>query len=382
MFSPVAVYDNSPRNKAHDFLLQGGLTQHAEEVLRELTQGSDFIDDQDYTPLHKAILGLSFTSVEDAIQQNPDDVDTADSIGRTPLSWAAARGDERAIAMLLGYGASPNSMDVQVSTPLDYAADRGYAECCRLLLEAGAHPDPKKPSGVKTGSALNCAARNTSDPVTLKTLLDFNADVESCGVDGKTSLIHVARTDNVEFALLLLEYGADINATSITGETPLTTAIIYNSHKVFRLLLQRWVEYGQCPRLRGAHLLQIVAMYADFETMAILSTAEHFNVRYDTAYGDNSKDYSSVIERRFDATPKLVQAFEDLVAVVRTEPSRRRSVASLIEEGLGAQIAPLEAMAGLSFDTSMEKRGTGFVESESESDGDFQDAKEQLVNCA
>lgn len=120
--SPVPVYGNHPRNKAHDYLLQGGLTQHA-EVLRELTQGSDFIHDRDYTPLHKAILILSFTSVEDAIKQNPDDVDAADASGRTPLSCAAARSDERAKGSLLGYGASPDSMDVQVATPIHYAVD-------------------------------------------------------------------------------------------------------------------------------------------------------------------------------------------------------------------------------------------------------------------
>lgn len=299
-------------------------------------------------------------------------------MGRTPLSWAAAKGDERAVAILLGYGADPNSMDVQVSTPLDNAADRGYASCCRLLLEAGAHPDPKKPKGLKTGSALNCAARNTRDPLMLKTLLDFNADIESCGVDGKTSLIHVSRTDNVASALLLLEYGADINATSITGETPLTTAIIHNSHNVFRLLLQRWVEYGECPRMRGAHILQLVATYADVETINILSTAEHFNVRYDAGYGDKYRDYSALIQQRFDASPKLVQAFEELADTIRTEPKHRQSVISLMEKGVGnLSLLPEVTLTG-ELDTLIQggEKAMGHVESEGESEEDFLDAEE------
>ncbi|KAI3129366.1 hypothetical protein CBS147325_9606 [Penicillium roqueforti] len=47
--------------------------------------------------------------------------------------------------------------------------------------------------------------------------------------------------------MLLLEYGANINSVSADGSTPLTTAIIYNSHNVLRLFLDRWHEYSICP---------------------------------------------------------------------------------------------------------------------------------------
>ena len=60
------------------------------------------------------------------------------------------------------------------------------------------------------------------DPLILKTLLDFRADRESCGLDGMTALIHSARRDNASFAFLLLEDGAIVNATSVVGETPLS----------------------------------------------------------------------------------------------------------------------------------------------------------------
>lgn len=138
---------------------------------------------------------------------------------------------------------------------------------------------------MKLSNTLSHAARNTRDPVLLKTLLDFGADIESCGVDGRTPLIHVARTDNVSFALLLLEYGADVNATSITGQTPLTTDIMYNSHSVLRLLLERWFEYSECPRLQSGHLLGTVAEYADHETIPIHTAADHFRLMYDKGYG-------------------------------------------------------------------------------------------------
>jgi ankyrin repeat protein len=273
-YRPISPFDQSPMEKAHDYLLQGRFAKSEEGALRELTRGSDFVDEQNFTLLHKSVLGLSISSLEDAILQHPDDIDTKDALGRTPLSWAALRGDDRAIALLLAHGADPNAVGIR-DCPLSNAAGRGCTKGCRLLLEAGANPDLNELSGYKTGSPLNVAARNSNDPLCFKTILDFGANTECCGVDGRTPLIHVARTNNVRFALLLLEYGADVNATSATGHTPLTTAIMHNGHDVLRLLLERWSEYSECPRLKGGHLLKLSAEFADLETILILTATNH-----------------------------------------------------------------------------------------------------------
>ena len=100
----------------------------------------------------------------------------------------------------------------------------------------------------------------------------------------ETSLIHVSRTDNQSFANLLLEYSANINAADITSHTPLTIAITYNSHNVLQLLLGRWSEYSSCPRLRGPHLLETAAAFADLETLRILIATDHFRLKYDKDY--------------------------------------------------------------------------------------------------
>ena len=159
--------------------------------------------------------------------------------------------NEHFVALLLGAGADPNLVDRQWTGGVSYAAERDHIACVRLMLEAGAEPDPVLPDDIKVGSALNCAARNASQPLVMKTLFDFGVDVESSGVECITSLIHAARTNKASFAMVLLEYGADINATSSLGQTPLTTAIAYNSHDVLQLLLDRWFEHSECPRLKS-----------------------------------------------------------------------------------------------------------------------------------
>ena len=198
-----------------------------------------------------------------------------DASGRTALEWAAARGDDRAIAILLSYGADPNAMDLKLNTPLTLAANQSHAVCVRLLLEAGAETDPDLPAGIKFGTPLNCAARNASDPLVLKNLLDLNANVEATGVDGVTPLLHIARNQDARHAILLLDAGANINARARDGRTPLTTAIMYNNHNVLQLLLDRWYEYSECPRLKGPNLLDQIVRYADLRTIQIVAGSSH-----------------------------------------------------------------------------------------------------------
>lgn len=328
---PISKYDNSPKNKAFDFILQGGLSREVIETLSCLIAGSDFIEEQNYTQMHKIVLGLSMMSLEEEVALHPETTEAVDALGRTPLVWAAARGDEHAVALLLGAGANPNALDTQWTNAVSYAAERDHVVCVRLLLEAGAEPDPVLPTGISVGSALNCATRNASMPLILKTILDFGADVEASGIEGVTSLIHAARTDKVDFATLLLEYGANINASSTLGQTPLTTAIAYNSHGVLSLLLNRWFEYSVCPRLQGPHLLQIAALYANIETLQALAKTSHIMLKYDQSF--SSGDFATRLRERSDMTEKLVIAFEELLGIIERAPDSRHSTPNVLESG-------------------------------------------------
>lgn len=163
-----------------------------------------------------------------------------------------------------------------------------------------------------------------------KKLLDFGADVEAAGLDGRTSLLHVARTNNPSFAKILLQYGADLNATSAANQTLLTTAIINNSHNVLRLLLDHWSEYSECPRLKGTQLLDIAAVYGDVEALQILANY-HFRIEYDREY--SLRDFVERLKNRYDFSEKLVLAFEDLLAVMNMEPQDALDDDDLMEKG-------------------------------------------------
>ncbi|KAK0753577.1 hypothetical protein B0T18DRAFT_424104 [Schizothecium vesticola] len=127
----------------------------------------------------------------------------------------------------------------------------------------------------------------------IKTLIDFNADVDAYEVDDRTALIHVARTNNVSFAILLLEGGANINALSTAAQTPLTTAI-----------------------------------FADHETLAILSLTNHIRLKFDKNY--HTGDFMKTLQMRHDGDDKLNAAFSDFMGIVREEVSPEE----LMEQGM------------------------------------------------
>jgi ankyrin repeat protein len=133
-----------------------------------------------------------------------------------------------------------------------HAVDSHDVNSLRVILEAGGNPNPTYPKGVFRSSPLT-AAGFAGMPTLLKLLLDFEANPNACNPEGLTALHSVARTHNTECAVLLLEYGADLNAMSSNGRTPLTTAIIHNNHPVLRLFVDRCYEYMTTTRFNGKY---------------------------------------------------------------------------------------------------------------------------------
>lgn len=156
--------------------------------------------------------------------------------------------------------------------------------------------------------------------------------MDASGTDGRISLIHTARTDNASFVLLLLEYGADINAISADGSTPLTTAVTYNSHNMLRLVLDRWHEYSTCPRLKGPHLLLIAALYADIETILILEATDHFRKKHDRQY--TLGNFGNNLRQLPDLTDDLAMAFDDLLGVINYVPSQEQRSDGPLKPGI------------------------------------------------
>jgi ankyrin repeat protein len=84
-----------------------------------------------------AYFGLMEASI--ALLKKGHNLDFKDTYGRTPLSWAAEKGHEAVVKLLLEKGAKLGSKDRWTdTTPLSLAAKYGHEAVVKLLLEKGA----------------------------------------------------------------------------------------------------------------------------------------------------------------------------------------------------------------------------------------------------
>lgn len=302
--------------------------------MRCLLDRSDFVDDQNFPPIHKVVLGLSFQTLDDVVHNEGENINEIDVSGRTALSWAASRGDDNSVATLLSYGANPNITDANNETALILACDAARNICTRLLLEAGAYTDIQYPAGIVKSSPLVCAAiYPKSNALLLKILLDFGADVNSRNKEGRTALHYVAQSHSAAHAMVLFEHSAELNVRDNFDKTPLIMAVMNKNHAVLELLLDSWFHFTSCPRLDTPGLLHYVADFGDVETINIINSADHLRRHPDKGRALGQSELET-LRQRPDTTEKLVLAFEDLLNTIKGH-KMREAFASL--KGLSTQ---------------------------------------------
>lgn len=247
-----ALVDETSYDNVWDFIMRGKCTQVQQSQLRCITniKHADWIEEQNFPLIHRIVLGLSSKELSAELEENPHSACATDSQNRSALDWATARAQLEDMDILLRYGADANNMDVTGRTPVLHAVDSHDIRSLRKILDAGGNPNPTYPKGMFRSSPLT-AAGFAGMPELLKLLLDREANPNTCNPEGLTALHSVARTHNTECALLLLKYGADLNAMSSQGRTPLTTAIVHNNHPVMRLFTDRCWEYMVVPQFNG-----------------------------------------------------------------------------------------------------------------------------------
>ena len=145
-----------------------------------------------------------------------------------PLIDAARQGDAAAVESLLKQGTNPNTAAGDGMTALHWAAERGHQEVVELLISSDAVVEPKTRIGKYT--PLHLASRSGHGGATrllLKAGSNPNATTTTSGV----TPLHLAAAaiGGADAVAALLEHGADANATEASsGQTPLIFAAAYN----------------------------------------------------------------------------------------------------------------------------------------------------------
>ena len=196
-----------------------------------------------FTGLHAvSFLGVA-EIVADVLEMKEWDVNASDCIGHTALTWAASRGHEMIVKILLERGdINPDKADTYHGrTPLWLAAEKGHEGVVKILLERGdVNPDQLETEYGRT--PLSPAAQNGHEGV-VKILLE-RGDVNPNQPDteyGETPLLLAAQKGHEGVVKILLERG-DVNPDQPDTEfsrTPLSWAAMYGHEGIVKILLER-----------------------------------------------------------------------------------------------------------------------------------------------
>lgn len=128
------------------------------------------------------------------------------TLGRTPLHYAAEKGRDKIVAMLIARGADLNARGFQDATPLHLAAFAGRAKACKLLLDAGAATEPQE-SHLEL--PIHCAASGTdlfkSRVTIVGDLIAAGSPLSRLDSAARSPLQIAAMMGNPDLVLLLLD---------------------------------------------------------------------------------------------------------------------------------------------------------------------------------
>lgn len=137
-------------------------------------------------------------------------------LNETLLFRASSKGDVKEVRRLLDQGTNINAREQDGETPLMYAAVEDRTEVVELLIDRGAVVNAVSLNG-QTALARAVAVSRYN---TVALLLKRGADIEE-----DNPLMYAAGAGDLRMITLLLERGANINATDNDGDTALAAAV-------------------------------------------------------------------------------------------------------------------------------------------------------------
>ena len=142
----------------------------------------------------------------------------------TPLHFAAFRGSNAVMAILLSHHARINVQSTQGVSPLMMAVMAGKTEIVEMLLHAGANIELRDKGGA---TPLHAAAKS-GQAGTFLCLVKHNAAVRARTESGQTMLHLAVIGDNPTVAMECLRQGLDVNARDDQRWAPLHFAVALN----------------------------------------------------------------------------------------------------------------------------------------------------------
>ena len=218
--NPLVVCSGLRGNSKTVTVLQFNLSQSTSAISTVLENwGADVA----LSPLHTAAGNGNVTAVMKFLKAGVNIESRGEGVvsfnKRTPLHWAAIAGMENTVQILLEANASPNARDARGRTPLHWAVRNNRTEVVKILLASGS--DANARDGDEYPPLLLAAEMEIVTEDIFLLLLSYGADINASISMGQTALHLALLHDNREAGLVLLRLGADIMKKDHSGQRAL-----------------------------------------------------------------------------------------------------------------------------------------------------------------
>ncbi|CAG9831042.1 unnamed protein product [Diabrotica balteata] len=231
---------------------------------------------QGLMPLHYAVWQRYYEATQLLLTRGGD-VNATDECGYSPLHLSAEHGYTEVVRLLLASGSKVDYREntdeefprtTKCDEPLRLAIRNKHMEIARMLLEHGADPNKR----YFFGSEINLV----TDLEFLQLLLTFGANPDSRDRSGLTPLMKAVRQpQGMEAVLLLLKFGADVNAIADERHdyrTVLHYAVLSGNFEIVNLIIKQGAKlnYGEEYDLGKPSPLDLAILKGDPKVVELL----------------------------------------------------------------------------------------------------------------
>ena len=160
------------------------------------------------------------------------------SNGVTPLARAAELNKPKVVAFLIKNDAEINEPNDNGETPLYVAMQKGHDIVAGILLSKSADPQGDANWSNQIGTPILHLATENGNPALVRVLINYGAEVDATDYMDNTALCIAAELGHSDIVRTLIQNNANVSHQNMKGDTPLILAAANKNDEAVTLLLE------------------------------------------------------------------------------------------------------------------------------------------------